>query len=351
MKWWTRGLFLKYKEKWDWRRSRPWKLHAMTARFAHEGPGKVMFEFFNEHIYEPLYDKICCEVSESESEEDSSGSEGEGARTPRRSGAHSTAHGGEGGSNLWDHLWRCWAVGPRVAPAQPGGHERSGSAARQHTPSHGGAPSPGGRHAAHERQHSAPRTPLEALERFGANALAELGVVATRHHADAGHGAHGEEVDHHGLSQRKWAKEMERVNRAMEKAEEVMVKHAGLKRLGLLFVYTAWAIMVWIIFVYGKLIYNLYGQKTEEAFVKNWGVGLAIEQAQSFQELVRDGFKAVLVLVVLDLIITGPGRWFEEHVDFLSVQGTLLKAGGAPSTWGQRMYAHLKYYGNSRSKD
>ena len=41
----------------------------------------------------------------------------------------------------------------------------------------------------------------------------------------------------------------------------------------------------------GKLIYNLYGQKTEEAFVKNWGVGLAIEQAQSFQDLVNDAGK------------------------------------------------------------
>ena len=41
----------------------------------------------------------------------------------------------------------------------------------------------------------------------------------------------------------------------------------------------------------GKLIYNLYGQKTEEAFVKNWGVGLALEQAQSFQDLVNDAGK------------------------------------------------------------
>ena len=42
----------------------------------------------------------------------------------------------------------------------------------------------------------------------------------------------------------------------------------------------------------GKLIYSLYGAKAEAAFVKNWGVGLAIEQAQSFQEVVEHGLKA-----------------------------------------------------------
>ena len=38
-----------------------------------------------------------------------------------------------------------------------------------------------------------------------------------------------------------------------------------------------------IIFVYGKLIYNLYGAKTEEAFVRTWGMGLAIENAAQFR--------------------------------------------------------------------
>ena len=87
----------------------------------------------------------------------------------------------------------------------------------------------------------------------------------------------------------------------------------------------------------GKLIYNLYGQKTEEAFVKNWGIGLAMEQAQSFSDLVNDAGKALLILVVLDLVITGPARWFEEHIDFLSVQGTLLQQGGKGTSWLDRM--------------
>ena len=62
----------------------------------------------------------------------------------------------------------------------------------------------------------------------------------------------------------------------------------------------------------GKLIYNLYGEKTENSFVKSWGTGLAIEQVESFQELLQESAKALLVLVLLDLFITGPARWFEQ---------------------------------------
>ena len=55
--------------------------------------------------------------------------------------------------------------------------------------------------------------------------------------------------------------------------------------------------------------------------------------------------------MVLDLVLTGPARWFEEHVDFLSVQGTLLTAGAdgkGGASWYKRMQAHLTFYGNSR---
>ena len=55
----------------------------------------------------------------------------------------------------------------------------------------------------------------------------------------------------YGLSERQWAKEMEAVTKAMAENEDIAANHAGLKRLGLAFVYTAWGIMVWIIFAYG----------------------------------------------------------------------------------------------------
>ena len=67
----------------------------------------------------------------------------------------------------------------------------------------------------------------------------------------------------------------------------------------------------WIIFVYGKLIYTLYGSKTEEAFVKSWGMGLAIETASGFKDIAQEGAKGFLILLLLDMLLTGPARWFE----------------------------------------
>jgi hypothetical protein len=60
----------------------------------------------------------------------------------------------------------------------------------------------------------------------------------------------------------------------------------------------------WIIFVYGKLIYNLYGAKTEEAFVKSWGIGLAIELGTGFQELVQQAGQAFFIMFLLDMLLT-----------------------------------------------
>ena len=80
----------------------------------------------------------------------------------------------------------------------------------------------------------------------------------------------------------------------------------------------------------GKLIYTLYGQKTEDAFVKNWGVGLAIEQAQSFQDLVSSAAQAFAILLLLDLLLVGPARWFEE-VRVPSAHGAAGKASSVPA--------------------
>ena len=59
----------------------------------------------------------------------------------------------------------------------------------------------------------------------------------------------------------------------------------------------------------GKLIYTLYGQKTEEVFVKTWGIGLAIENATEFQDLVSNAFQAFLILLLLDMVLIRPARW------------------------------------------
>ena len=42
------------------------------------------------------------------------------------------------------------------------------------------------------------------------------------------------------------------------------------------------------------------------------GIGLAMENATQFQDILSEAGKAFLILLVMDLVLTGPGRWFEQ---------------------------------------
>ena len=269
MKWWTRGLFLKMKERWDWRHSRPWKFHVTTARQAHEGQGKIFFELFNEHVFEPIWDTICCEEesgSESGSESSSeSGSEaGSNKGSKKGSGKHSGKHEG-GGPTLWEYL----CSGPfarRILPVLEGkvaeSHEKPGHSTAEHAP--GTSPMEAG----HERGHGCSAAssnhadgPSPARPLLGTAGLLQKARDCSSQRSGA-HGAHtvvaeadGEaEADWHGLSRAEWRREMRKVDKALEESFAVMETHKSMKRMGLVLIYMAWAIMVWIIFVYGALL-------------------------------------------------------------------------------------------------
>jgi hypothetical protein len=98
--------------------------------------------------------------------------------------------------------------------------------------------------------------------------------------------------------------------------------------------------------VYGKLIYSLYGDKTEKAFVQTWGIGLAIENATGFVDIAKEAAKGFVVLLLLDMLIKGPARWMEEHIDFMSVQSTMYGSKGM--LWWKRMKTHIEFYANNR---
>jgi hypothetical protein len=56
------------------------------------------------------------------------------------------------------------------------------------------------------------------------------------------------------------------------------IKMESFSVVGLCAVYLIWAIMAWIIFTYGSLVYRLMGDAAQESFTRAWGVGLAISQ-------------------------------------------------------------------------
>ena len=64
-----------------------------------------------------------------------------------------------------------------------------------------------------------------------------------------------------------------------------------------------------------------------------------------FKTIVMNSWKALLILLALDMVVTGPARWFELHVDFLSVQATLI---GEATTFRGRMGTHFTYYANNK---
>ena len=113
--------------------------------------------------------------------------------------------------------------------------------------------------------------------------------------------------------------------------------------IGMAATYLIWALMSWIIFTYGSLVYRLMGDEAQSKFAEGWGVGLAISQATQFKDMVIVALQSALVLTVLETLwLVGNKPWLEEHIDFASVQAALLVHSG--TSWWQRMKNHVEFF-------
>lgn len=116
------------------------------------------------------------------------------------------------------------------------------------------------------------------------------------------------------------------------------------RSLGLLCVYGAWALMVWYLFFFGRGIYRLLGDPGELAFVKGWLVGLAFQNCYGLIDFAKELGRGLLVLLWLEPLFVPCGKFFEDHLDFVSVQATMFQSS---TTWRQRMRRHLQFYAYS----
>lgn len=112
---------------------------------------------------------------------------------------------------------------------------------------------------------------------------------------------------------------------------------------GIALTYIAWAIMAWMVFVYGRLIYNLLGTRStrladrdlstvqllvagfgfaafccagpgeEISFVRAWLIALGIDNATDFKEVVQQALKTVLIFVLLEPFIIPRETWCEPQ--------------------------------------
>jgi hypothetical protein len=104
---------------------------------------------------------------------------------------------------------------------------------------------------------------------------------------------------------------------------------------GLAGVYFVWTIFSWFIFTYGMLVYKQLGPSAEGEFAKTWGIGFGLDNASEWRDVLQTAVQAALVVVVLDALRwTSSEKWFEEHIDFMSMQCSLY-AGAARGWWAQ----------------
>ena len=96
-----------------------------------------------------------------------------------------------------------------------------------------------------------------------------------------------------------------------------------------------WAIFSWFIFTYGMLVYRQLGDSAQSQFAQSWGISFGLDSAQQWRDVVSATIKAVVILLMLDvLMIRGNRPWFEEHIDHLCVQCTLFA--GITTSWWRR---------------
>ena len=204
-----KALFVTFKQRWNWAEVKPGKAYVMSARFIHEGFTKILVELFMQHAVEPaqawLEERLGCGESESESSESSESEASGSGRTESNTGDTSARAGGSGGE--------CW-------------QEHNGDSA---SPYRGGVALRVQDSARHVR------------------------IVPNRTGPRSG----GQSSRLHGLGERAAAgpRELRRMAReeraAVNDGLEAEKKRKFLLKLALALVYSAWAVIVWIIFVYG----------------------------------------------------------------------------------------------------
>ena len=73
-------------------------------------------------------------------------------------------------------------------------------------------------------------------------------------------------------------------------------------------------------------VYRLLGQSAVDAFAKSFGVSYAFNQVTEWQDIAKEAFKAVFIMLILErLFISSPVGWIEEHIDYLSVQAVMMR--------------------------
>jgi hypothetical protein len=116
----------------------------------------------------------------------------------------------------------------------------------------------------------------------------------------------------------------------------------SLKRAGFVLVAATWGICLWMILVYGSLIYRLLGPYAEVTFTRSWGIGVGLDQIKEARGVIVVAAQTVAALLLLEALYLSPnGAWLESMCDEASVGATLLRAGAVSLVARVRTYARF----------
>ena len=283
-------LFVTFKQRWNWAEVKPGKAYVMSAQFIHEGFTKILIELVMQHAGEPAQEWIeerlgCGSGSESDSSHSSKASSNDeshaGSKAGTSVGGSSTAgnhgHGGHGGhisghaggGGIPPHS----AIEAHFEPTPPANADaRRGMGSRGHMGARGGARGRGSIARGADRRDGCgggrsgpalgPGGAPPPEERAGRSERAVVEHTEPQPDPPRGEklqgtvGMHSRQREQHGKGataearrRRRRAKDEEK--KAVKEELKAEKSKSFLLKMALTFVYSAWAVITWIIFVYG----------------------------------------------------------------------------------------------------
>ena len=102
------------------------------------------------------------------------------------------------------------------------------------------------------------------------------------------------------------------------------------KHAGYVILHLAWGFFAWVIFAYGRLVYNLLGPAAARDFSNSWGIGVATGQVSDASGALQAALQAVALVTVMEALwLMNNNNWLESYVDMASVVGSVAaRAGG-----------------------
>jgi hypothetical protein len=116
------------------------------------------------------------------------------------------------------------------------------------------------------------------------------------------------------------------------------------KYAGYIILHMVWGVFAWIIFAYGRLVYNLLGPAASRDFSNSWGIGVAIGQANDASGALTASMQAVAILTILEVLwLMTNTSWLESYCDFASCYATVAVRTGRRSL-RDVLSAHKKHF-------